>query len=90
MEKNRVKISTQSELRISGNLRNDEGSDLGNAKQKRTEREIQSRRGSGPSAAMEAMNQRGNSPPIYGEAKEEEEGGGSLRLSPGGAECRRG
>jgi hypothetical protein len=64
MEKNNVKISAQSELRISGNLRNGEGPDLENAKQKRTEREIQSRRGSCPSATMEAMDQRGNSPPI--------------------------
>ena len=62
--KNRVKISAQSELRISGNIRNGFRPDLGNAKQKRTEREIQSRRGSRPSAAMEAMDQRGNSPPI--------------------------
>ena len=54
-------------------------------KQKRTEREIQSRRGSRPSAIMEAMDQRGNSPPIYGEDKVEEEGGGPLPLSPGGA-----
>jgi hypothetical protein len=64
MDKNLVKISVQSKLRISRNLRNREGPDLGNAKQKRTEREIQSRRGSRPSAAMEAMDQRGNSPPI--------------------------
>ena len=53
--KNRVKISAQSELRISGNIRKGFRPDLGNAKQKRTEREIQSRRGSRPSAAMEAM-----------------------------------
>ena len=35
-------------VRISENLRNREGPDLGNAKQKRTEREIQSRRGPAP------------------------------------------
>ena len=38
--------------------------DQKNAKKKRTEREIQSWRGSRPSAAMETMDQRGNSPPI--------------------------
>jgi hypothetical protein len=64
MEKNRVKISAQSELRISENLRNSEVPDLGNAKLKITEREIQCWRGSCPSTAMEAMDQRGNSPPI--------------------------
>ena len=37
-KKNRVKISAQSELRISRNLRNREGPDLGNAKQERIER----------------------------------------------------
>ncbi|KAE8809596.1 40S ribosomal protein S5-1 [Hordeum vulgare] len=46
------------------NLRNHEGPDLGSAKQKRTERDIQSQRESRPSAAMEAMEQRGDSPPI--------------------------
>jgi hypothetical protein len=63
-EKNHVKILVQSELRISRNIRNDSRPDLGNAKQKRTEREIQSRRGSCPSATMEAMDRRGNSPPL--------------------------
>ena len=78
--KNHVKISAQSELWISRNIRNNLRPDLGSAKQKRTEREIQSRRGSRPSAAMETMDQRGNPPPIWGgEAKVEEEGGG---LSP--------
>jgi len=47
-EKNRVKISAQSELRISRNIRNGFWSDLGNAKHKRTEREIQPRRGDNP------------------------------------------
>ena len=74
MKKNRVKISVQSELRISVNLRNREGPDLGSAKQKKTEREIQSRRGSRPSAPMEAMDQ-GELSSHLGEAKEEEEGG---------------
>ena len=64
LEKNQAKESVQSELRISGYLRNGEGPESGNAKQKRTEREIQSRRGSCPSAAMAAMDQRGNPPPI--------------------------
>ena len=63
-KKNCVKISAQSELRISRNIRNGFRPDQGNTNQKRTEREIQSRTGSRPSAAMEAMDQRGNSPPI--------------------------
>ena len=63
-KKNCVEISAQSELRISQNIRNGFRPDQKNAKQKRTEREIQSRWGSCPSAAMEAMDQRGNSPPI--------------------------
>ena len=40
------------------------GQNLGVQKQKETEREIQSRRGSRPSAAMDAMDQRGNPSPI--------------------------
>ena len=63
-KKNRVKISAQSELRISRNIRNGFRPDLENAKQKRTEREIQSRSGSLPSASMETMEQMGISPPI--------------------------
>jgi hypothetical protein len=65
-EKNCVKISVQSELRISGNIRNGFRPENRNAKQKRTEREreIQSRRGSCPPGAIAAMDQRGNSPPI--------------------------
>ena len=62
-KKKYVKISAQSELQISRNIRNSFRPDLGNAKQKRTEREIQSRRGSGPSAAMETKDQRGNPSP---------------------------
>ena len=62
-KKNRVKISAQSELRISGNIRNGFRPDLRNAKQKRIEREIQSRRGSRPFAAMETKGQRGNPSP---------------------------
>ncbi len=58
------KILVQSEIRISGNLRNGETQNLGAQKQKDTEREIQSRRGSCPSAAMETMDQRGNPSPI--------------------------
>ena len=54
-KKNSVKISAHSELWISRNLRNREGPNLGSVKQKRTEREIQPRRGSCRSAAMEAM-----------------------------------
>ena len=83
--KNRVKISAQSELRISWNIRNGFWPYLGSAKQKRIEREIQSWRGSRPSTAREAMDQRGNSPPIQGEAKENKKEGGSLPLSLGGA-----
>ena len=55
IRKNNVKILAQSELRISRNIRNGFWPVPGNAKQKRTEREVQSRRGSCPSAAMEAM-----------------------------------
>ena len=85
LDKNPLKISSRSELRISRNIRNSFRPENRNAKLKRTEREIQSRRGSCPSAAMAAMDQRGNSSSIYGKAKEEEEGGGSLPLSLGGA-----
>ena len=64
IQKNHVKISAQSELQISQNIRNGFRPENRNAKHKITEREIQSWRGSRPSAAMEAMDQRGNSPPI--------------------------
>ena len=50
--KNHVKSSAQSELRISGNIRKGFRLDLGNAKHKRTERGIQSWRGSRPSAML--------------------------------------
>ena len=79
---NYVKISAQSELRISGNIRNGFRPDLGNAKQKGTERDIQSRRGSCPSTTMEAMDQRGTLLPSRGEDKEEEEEEGGGGLSP--------
>ena len=62
--KKRVKISAQSELWISGNIRNGFHPDLGNAEQKRIEGQIQSWWGSRPSAAREATDQRGTSPPI--------------------------
>ena len=91
-EKNRVKISAQPELRISGNIRNGFWPDPGNAKQKRTEREIQSRRGSRPSAAMEAMDHRGTLLPSWGGGrprKKKEEGALSPSL-PVAPECRRG
>ena len=55
-----AKVSIQSELRISGNLRNGERAESKNAE---TERQIQSRRGSRPSHAMETMDQRGNPSP---------------------------
>ena len=71
----------QSELRISGNIRNSFWLEYRNAKQKITEREIQSRRGSSPPGAMVAMDQRGNSPPPREEAKEEEGGGLSSPFS---------
>ena len=45
-DKNRVKISAQSELWIFGNLRNGERAESGSAETEGTEREIQSRRGS--------------------------------------------
>jgi len=63
-DRNRVKISAQSELRISGNIRNGERPESGTQKQRETKRQIQSRRGTRPSAAMEAIDQRGNPSPI--------------------------
>ena len=62
--KNRVENSAQSELRISGNLRNSERKESGTQKQRETERQIQSQRGSRPSTTMEAMDQRGNPSPM--------------------------
>lgn len=61
MRKNWSKNSPQSELRISGYLRNGEGVD---SKDAETERWIQSRRGARPSQAMGAKDQRGNPSPI--------------------------
>ena len=66
MRKNWVKDSTQSVLRISGYKRNGERAAGGAQKQRETERQIQSRRGSRPSHAMKAKDQRGNPSPIYG------------------------
>ena len=64
-DKNPLKISARSELRISGYLGNGERPEKRDVKQKRNgEREIQSRRGSSPPGAMAAIDQRGNSPPI--------------------------
>ena len=63
-EKIVFKVSIQSELRISGNIRNGERAESGTQKQRETERQIQSRRGSCPSHAMETMDQRGNPCPI--------------------------
>ena len=57
--------SAQSELRISENIRNGERRESGAQKQRETEGQIQSRRGSRPSAAMEAMDQGVNPSPIY-------------------------
>ena len=59
-----AKVSTQSELRISGYKRNGERAESGAQKQRETKRQIQSRRGSCPSHAMETMDQRGNPSPI--------------------------
>ena len=85
------RISAQSELRISGNIRNVFRPDLGNAKQKRTEREIQSWRGSCPSASMATMEQRGNSPLIYGGVQGRRRSREALSPSlPVALECRRG
>jgi hypothetical protein len=61
------------------------GQKTGMRNRRETEREIQSRRESHPSAAMEAMDQRGNSPPIWGRLRKKKKEGGSLPLSPGGA-----
>ena len=63
-DKIRVQISTQSDLRISGNIRNGERPESRTQKQRETERQIQSRRGSRPSHAMGAKDQRGNPSPI--------------------------
>ena len=57
-------ISTQLELRISWNIRNGERPESKTQKPRETERQIQSRRGSRPSHAMETMDQRGNPSPI--------------------------
>ena len=81
--KNRLKISAQSELRISRNIRNSFRPDLGNAKQKRTEREIQSRRGSCPPPPWRPWTRGGTLLPSRGEAKEEEGGGLSPPLCGG-------
>jgi hypothetical protein len=78
LDKNPLKISAQSELRISGNIRNAERPENRNVKQKRIEREIQSRRGSCPPGAMVAMDQRVTLLPSRGKAKQEEEEGGGL------------
>ena len=59
-----AKVSIQSELRISGYKRNGERAESRAQKQRETERQIQSRRGSRPSHAMEAKDQRGNPSPI--------------------------
>ena len=59
-----VKVSGQSELRISIYIRNGETEPEQNAEPEKTERYIQSRRGSRPSHAMEAKDQRGNPSPI--------------------------
>lgn len=83
--KNHVKISAQSELRISGNLRNREWPDLGNAKQKRTEREIQSRRGSCPPPPWRPRTRGGTLLPSRGSPRKRKKEGGSLPLASGGA-----
>ena len=65
-DRNRVQRTTQSELRISGNIKNGERAESGTQKQRETERQIESRRGSRPSHAMETMDQRGNPSPTKG------------------------
>ena len=86
--KNRVNFLAQSELRISGNLRNHEGPDLGNAKQKRIEREIQSRRGSPPPLPWRPLTRGGTLLPSRGRlGKKKKEEGGSL--SPPLSRCCR-
>ena len=59
-----AKVSGQSELRISIYTRNGERAAGRTQKQRETERQIQSRRGSRSSHAMEAKDQRGNPSPI--------------------------
>ena len=59
-----AKVSTQSELRISGYKKRWKGRNQNAETERETERRIQSRRGSRPSHAMEAKDQRGNPSPI--------------------------
>ena len=59
-----AKVSIQSELRISGIKETVKGKNLGMQKQRETKRQIKSRRGSRPSHAMGAKDQRGNPSPI--------------------------
>ncbi|KAE8767755.1 hypothetical protein D1007_60860 [Hordeum vulgare] len=58
MDKYLLKVAARSQLRFSRNLRNGEGPENRNAKQKRTQREMQTLSGSFPSTSMEAMDQR--------------------------------
>ena len=64
MRKIWAKDSPQSELRISGLKETVKGKNQRTQKQRETEIQIQSRRGSRPSHAMEAKEQRGNPSPI--------------------------
>ena len=90
MDKNPLKISDRSKLRISGKLRNGEGPENKSGKQKRTERERERdpiSEGLPPLWVPWRPRTRGeNLLPSRGGGKQEEEGGGgSLPLSPGGA-----
>ena len=87
-EKITAKVSGQSELRISIYTRNGETEPGENAE---TERQIQSRRGSRPSQAMGAKDQRGNPSPIQGGGQGRRRRRGALSPSlPVAPECHRG
>ena len=91
IQKYHVKIPAQSELWISGNIRNGFRPDLGSANR----REQRGRTNLGgappPPPPWRPWTRGGTLLPSSGEAKEEEEGGGSLSHSlPVPPECRRG
>ena len=59
-----LKVSIQSELLISENIRNGERAESKTQKQREIKSQIQSQMGSRPSHAMETMDQMGNPSPI--------------------------